>query len=133
MQFPAALIEINVQFDEIDSFRIAHHSRLVVYLERARIQLLSAMGFTISNPLFAVAIYSMKLDFKKPARILERLQVSSEIEQVDGFKLILSERIRRADSLIMKARTEIAFLELETFQPVPVESVFPGLQEAICH
>ena len=132
MRFPSAQIELTVQFDEIDSFRIAHHSRLVVYLERARIQLFAALGFRISAPQFAAAVYSMKLDFKKPARMLEQLTVSSEIERIDGFKLILTERIRRGSALIMKAKTEIAFLELADFQPVPVESVFPGLQESLC-
>lgn len=127
-----AQLEVTVQFDEIDSFQIAHHSRLIVYLERARIQLFASLGFSVQRPQFAAAVYAMKIDFKKPARMLEILHVSSKIERIDGFKIILAERIQRGNSLIMKSKTEIAFLDFDSGYPVPVEAVFPDLQEIIC-
>ena len=96
-------LELTVQFDEIDSFRIAHHTKLVAFLERPRIRLMAQLGFDMAKPPFAVAIYSMQLDFKKAVRLLDNLQVSSQITGIEGFKLILTERIQRDGTLIMKA------------------------------
>ena len=120
-------LELTVQFDEIDSFRIAHHTKLVAYLERPRIRLLANIGFDMVNPPFAAAIYSMNLDFKKTARLLDNLQVSSQITGIEGFKLILTERILRRGSLLLKAKTSLVFLDWDSQSPVPLSSVLPDL------
>jgi len=73
-----------------------------------------------------VVLYSLRLDFKKPARLLESLQVISKIERVEGFKLVLSERIQRGSQLLLKAATEIAFVQLADLSPVPVDLALPG-------
>ena len=126
MQDCSASLEVQVQFDEVDSFRIVHHAKLVVYLERARLVLLKSLGFPLAKPEFAVVLYSLRLDFKKPARLLESLHVISKIERVEGFKLVLSERIQRGTQLLLKAATEIAFVQLTDLAPVPVELALPG-------
>jgi len=126
MQDCSASLEIQVQFDEVDSFRIVHHAKLVVYLERARLVLLKSLGFPLVKAEFAVVLYSLRLDFKKPARLLESLQVISKIERVEGFKLVLSERIQRGSQLLLKAATEIAFVQLADLSPVPVDLALPG-------
>src|ERR1035437_10239782 len=129
MQDCAVNLDVQVQFDEVDSFRIVHHAKLVIFLERARIKLLAALGFPLVDPEFAVVLYNLRLDFKKPARLLETLQVSSKVTRFEGFKLVLEERIERGPDLILKAATEIAFVALDGLRPVPVKLAIPAIRE----
>jgi YbgC/YbaW family acyl-CoA thioester hydrolase len=114
---------VTVPFDDIDSYRIAHHTRLVAYLERARLQLFLSLGFALGEDGYAAVVYAMKLDFKKPARLLDELEVSSEITAIEACKLVLTERIVRNGELVMKSRTEMVFLDPADGLPVPVEVV----------
>ena len=66
----------------------------------------------------------MKLDFKKPARLLEELQVTSRVESVESCKIVLAERVMRGKDLILKARTELVFLDPADQLPLPVPEVF---------
>lgn len=128
MAAPVATVEVVVQFDEVDSFRIGHHSRLVAYLERARLRLLAEAGFSLERPPCAAVVYAMRLDFKKPVRLLDRLQVSSRPLSVEGLKLVLAERIERDGALVMKSRTELAFVDPETGLPLAPAGLFPQWQ-----
>jgi len=117
---------VTVEFEDVDSYRIAHHTKLVAYLERARVRFLAALGFDLQRDDVSIVIYSLDMQFKKTARFLDELAVSVAVESAGAFRLVLGYRITRGDDLIAKATTGLAFVEARTKEPIPVPPEFSG-------
>jgi acyl-CoA thioester hydrolase len=111
---------VTVQFEDVDSYRIVHHTKLVTYLERGRVHFLSRAGFDIRSKNHEMVLYTITMTFKKPARFLDELIVSVYLQSRETFKCTLAYRITRDNELIAKAETEIAFVDTETKEIVPI-------------
>lgn len=103
---------VTVEFEDVDSYKIAHHPRLISYLERARVHFINSLGIDITNGPVAPVVYDIKIRFRKPARLLDRLMVSLKPGKFDGFRLVLEYRIKKNDELLVKATSIIAFCDL---------------------
>ncbi len=111
---------VTVQFEDVDSYNIVHHTKLVAYLERARVQFLSHRGFDFQNKKCEMVLYAISMTFKKPARFLDELNVSVGLKSTETFKCTLAYRIVRGSDLIAKAETDIAFTDPETKEVLPI-------------
>jgi YbgC/YbaW family acyl-CoA thioester hydrolase len=119
MKGASVRIPVTVEFEDVDSFRIAHHARLVVYLERARVRLFAEAGLLDLGETHPV-IYTLTARFLRTARLLDALTVSVFVESIEPLKVALGYRIRRGRDLVLKASTDIAFMDAKTQEVVPV-------------
>lgn len=120
--FPSELtIPVTVEFEDVDSYRIVHHTKLVAYLERARLRLLTSLGVDLVG--VAPVVYELNVRFRKPARLMDELEVAIGVRDVDDYQVALAYRIRRDGETIVKARSIIAFADLErgTLTTMPKE------------
>jgi len=115
---------VTVQFEDVDSYQIVHHTKLVAYLERARVQFFRRIGFDITSKMYEMVLYTITMTFKKPARFLDNLTVSVKLKSTETFKCTFAYRILRNSDLIAKAETEIAFVDPETKKIVPLPENF---------
>jgi acyl-CoA thioester hydrolase len=113
-------VPVTVEFEDVDLFGIANHARLVSFLERARMRLFAAAGVDLDDARVRPVLYDMKVRFREPARLMEVLDVSAEVEAVDSFLLHLHYEIRRGEALVLRARSQIAFRDPEGDGPLPV-------------
>ena len=122
-------IPVTVEFEDVDSFGIAHHTRLLAYLERARLRLLVSLGVDLAG--VAPVVYRLEARFRRPARLLDRLEVAARVRDADDYRVGLEYRIRRGDETLVKARSTIAFADLErgALGTVP-EALSRALREA---
>jgi acyl-CoA thioester hydrolase len=107
------VVPVTVEFEDVDSFRIAHHSKLVTYLERARLRLLTSLGLELEGQTPAPVLYELRLRFRKPARLLDQLVVAVSVSDFDDYKVLLRYRIRRGDDTLVRATSVIAFADLD--------------------
>lgn len=116
-------VPVTVEFEDVDSYRIAHHTRLVAYLERARLRLLTSLGVDLVG--VAPVVYELNVRFRKPARLMDQLEVAVRVRDVDDYHVALAYRISRDGETLVKARSIIAFadLELGTLTTMPKELV----------
>ncbi len=117
-------LPVTVEFEDVDSYGIAHHARLVVYLERARLRFLAACGLSIRPDDCVPVMYSLQMHFRRPALLMDSLEVSAEVESVDDFRVTMAHRIRRGDDLLVRATCVIAFWDPVARAPAPVPAVF---------
>ncbi|HOX42745.1 MAG TPA: thioesterase family protein [Myxococcota bacterium] len=119
-----ASLEVVVEFEDVDSYQIAHHTKLVAYLERARVRLFAAVGLDLRAGPFHMVLYELQVDFKKPAQLLDRLQVAAWVEELSEVKLVLGYRIQGPQGLVCKARTALVFVDPASkgILPVPEEA-----------
>jgi acyl-CoA thioester hydrolase len=117
-------LPITVEFEDVDAFRIVHHARFVLYLERARVRYFADSGIDLTRADLHPVLYRLEIDYKKPARLLDRLTASVRLESAEAHQLTLSHRVRRGGELIAKARTTLAFFDATAGGVVPVPPEF---------
>lgn len=113
---------LNVEFEEVDSYRIAHHTKLIAYLERARVRFFDMIGVELSLDKYTMVLYGLDIKFQKPAFFLDKLDVYIALEKQSDVKLDLFYKIYRGKELLCRASTTLSFVENNSgIIPVPSE------------
>ena len=103
-----------VAFDEVDMYGIVHHSKHLVYLERARIALFSDHGLNPGNLAetdFGLVVVDAKLQFKNPARFQDELVVETLVNRISPVTTTLDYRILRGQEVIMAGVLRLAAVD----------------------
>lgn len=77
---------IDVQFFDLDPMNVVWHGNYVKYLEKARCDLLSKIGYTYDDMKkdgFAYPVAKMDLKFIKPATFMQKLKVVTTIVDIE--------------------------------------------------
>jgi acyl-CoA thioester hydrolase len=70
-------------------------------------------------PGFAFVVRSMTLDFFKPARMDDVLEIVTEPEVVKGASTTVRQRVMRGDELLVEAHVRVAFISGGRARPIP--------------
>ncbi|WP_037074114.1 tol-pal system-associated acyl-CoA thioesterase [Pseudoxanthomonas suwonensis] len=117
-------IPIRVYWEDTDAGGVVYHARYVAFLERARSDALRAMGRgqqALQQAGLVFAVHSMRLDFLRPARLDDLLEVTAEISRVGRASVVFSQRILRGDEVLLAAEVKVASLRAADFRPCPIE------------
>src|SRR6266702_5778230 len=68
---------------------------------------------------FAFVVRSMHLDFLKPARMDDVLDVVTWPIAVQGASIMLAQEVRRGEDVLVKAEVRVAFISGGRAQPIP--------------
>jgi acyl-CoA thioester hydrolase len=71
------------------------------------------------SPGFAFVVRSMQIDFLKPARMDDILDVVTWPVAVKGASISLAQEVRRDGDLLVKAQVRVAFISDGRAQPIP--------------
>jgi acyl-CoA thioester hydrolase len=64
-------------------------------------------------------VRSMQMEFIKPARMDDLLEVSTEPKEVKGASVLLRQQIRRGGELLTEAHVRVAFVTGGRARPIP--------------
>lgn len=107
---------------------IVYHANYLRYMERGRTNHLRLMGaeqqalFEQAEPEgagFAFVVRSMHLDFMRPARMDDVLDVVTWPIAVKGASIMLAQEVRRGEDVLVKAEVRVAFISGGRAQPIP--------------
>lgn len=125
-----------VYWEDTDAGGVVYHARYVAFMERARSEWMRALGWgqeamrTGGGQVFVVR--AMGLDFHKPARLDDSLQVSVELTQCRRASLVMAQQVRRDGELLASATVRLAAVGAADFRPQPIDaqmlSIFESLQ-----
>lgn len=68
---------------------------------------------------FAFVVRSMHLDFLKPARMDDVLDIVTWPVAVKGASIMLAQEVRRGEDVLVKAEVRVAFISSGRAQPIP--------------
>lgn len=114
---------IRVYYEDTDSGGVVYHSNYLNFLERCRTEFLRHLGIEqdrlIKNNNILFAVRSINIDFRKPARFNELLQVTAKISQIKNASISFSQKIIRDSDqqLLCQATILIACLSADSFKP----------------
>jgi acyl-CoA thioester hydrolase len=112
---------VRVYYEDTDAGGVVYHASYLKYLERARTEWLRSQGYSQArlkqeeSLLFTVV--GMTLDFLKPARLDDLLQVRSRASLSGGASVEFSQEILRDSQRILAATVRVACLDAATFRP----------------
>jgi len=115
---------IRVYWEDTDAGGVVYHASYVRFLERARTEWLRAQGvgqqaLRESEDLVLV-IRGMTIDFHKPARLDDELQVSVVMTERRKASLLIEQEISRGGQALVRATVRVACLVASSFRPRPL-------------
>jgi acyl-CoA thioester hydrolase len=121
---PAFSIPIRVYHQDTDAGGVVHHTNYLKFMERARSEWLREIGFS-QNQLavrmgIVFAVSTIKMDFVKPARLDDRLQVTLNLARRGRASLTLDQEIWLEAELLCRAEIKVGCLDAGKFTPVAI-------------
>jgi acyl-CoA thioester hydrolase len=121
-------LRVRVYYEDTDFTGIVYHANYLRYMERGRTNYLRLIGvdhralFEATEkeaPGFAFVVRSMNIEFLKPARMDDVLEIITEPEEVKGASTTVRQRVMRGDELLVEARVRVAFISGGRARPIP--------------
>jgi len=122
------VMPVRVYYEDTDFTGIVYHANYLRFMERGRSNYLRLLGadqrslFEAAQteaPGFAFVVRSMAIEFLKPARMDDVLEVATSYEEVKGASIMLHQRILRGDELLIEAHVRVAFVCDGRARPIP--------------
>lgn len=115
-----------VYWEDTDGGGVVYHANYLKFLERARTEWLRHKGFEqsllVQSQQLVFVVYTMQLEFLKPARLDDALDISVHLEHCRRASFAVSQQIRdtRSGAELCRAQVEIACLHAQSFRPIPI-------------
>jgi tol-pal system-associated acyl-CoA thioesterase len=115
---------VRVYYEDTDAGGVVYHSQYLNFMERARTEWLRHLGFEQTflreslNILFVV--HSMQIQFKKPAKFDDMIQVSSQLINLRLGSFECQQKISRQEEVLIEAQVKIACVDALTFKPTGI-------------
>ncbi len=114
------VLPVRVYYEDTDFTGIVYHGAYVRFFERARSDFLRLIGIHHKELAdgdhgvsLAFAVRTMTLDFRKPARIDDILEVRTGLAEYRGARVRLDQRIYRDGELLVFADVTVAVITSE--------------------
>jgi len=115
---------IRVYYEDTDAGGVVYHSNYLNFMERARTEWLRSMGYeqtTVKNEFgVIIVVHSLSINFKKPARFNDMLEVRCELANVGRGSIEMAQIISCNGVELIHAHIKAAFVDAETFKPVAI-------------
>ena len=124
--------KIKVYYEDTDAGGIVYYANYLKFLERARSEALSDIGFSnkkIKKDFGAIIVVkSCDIDFKKSAHLEDHLKINSFITSFSKTSFIMSQTIFRNKDVIVKSTVHLVFVN-EKNKPIKIpERIFKSLK-----
>ena len=122
------VMPVRVYYEDTDFSGIVYHANYLRFMERGRSNYLRLLGADQRSlfeeaqqeaPGFAFVVRSMTIEFLKPARMDDVLDVITSYGEVKGASITLQQRILRGDELLIEAQVRVAFVCGGRARPIP--------------
>jgi len=122
------IMPVRVHYEDTDFSGIVYHANYLRFMERGRSNYLRLIGADQRSlfaeaereaPGFAFVVRSMTIDFRKPARMDDVLDVVTAYAEVKGASIVLDQRVLRGDELLVEAQVRVVFICDGRARPIP--------------
>ncbi len=119
---------VRVYYEDTDFSGIVYHASYLRFMERGRTNYLRLIGadhralFEATEkeaPGFAFVVRSMTIEFLRPARMDDVLEIVTTPVEVGGASVILKQQVKRGEELIVEADVRVAFVSGGRARPIP--------------
>jgi acyl-CoA thioester hydrolase len=121
-------LPVRVYYEDTDFSGIVYHANYLRFMERGRTNYLRLLGAdhralfeqTESEaPGFAFVVRSMQIEYLKPARMDDLLDVVTHPLEVKGASILLAQEVLRGADVLIEAKVRVAFVSGGRARPIP--------------
>ncbi len=125
-----------VQYYETDKMGIVHHSNYIRWMEEARVDFLSQIGWNYDR-LESLGVVSPVLEveckYRQSVRFPELITVNVSVLKFDGLKLKLNyEMLNEKGALVFKGQSVHCFLDSEG-RPIRMKEKYPEFYKSMMY
>lgn len=127
---------VRIYYEDTDAGGVVYHANYIKFMERARTEFLRALGFELDalerEQRLLFAVRGLTVDYHRPARLNDRLEVTVGFEAVRPASLWFNQRILRAGETLCAGRVRVAALSAERFRPMAIPDFMLARLTAQC-
>jgi acyl-CoA thioester hydrolase len=122
------IMTVRVYYEDTDFSGIVYHANYLRFMERGRTNHLRLLGAdhralfeeaARETPGFAFVVRSMRIEFLKPARMDDVLDIVTAPHEVKGASITLHQQVLRGDELLVEAQVRVACVSGGRARPIP--------------
>lgn len=126
-----------IHYYETDKMGITHHSNYIRFMEEARMNFLSEIGYPMSrleSEGITSPVVSVNCDYKKPSTYDDEIEIEVTLTQYTGVKLSLAYTMKNVQTgnLIATATSTHCFID-GNGRPIAVKKNFPEFDVLLKH
>jgi acyl-CoA thioester hydrolase len=119
---------VRVYYEDTDFTGVVYHASYLRFMERGRTNYLRLLGadqrvlfeqVEKEAPGFAFVVRSMQIDFRRPARMDDVLEVVTVPKEVKGASVVLQQSVNRDGEMLVEATVQVAFVSNGRARPIP--------------
>ena len=115
---------VRVYYEDTDAGGVVYYANYLRFMERARTEWLRSIGYEQSDLAerhgVVFVVRSAAIDYLRPARFNDTLQVSVELIKVGAGHIDVVQRVTRNAELIAEATVKVACVGLRSMRPVRI-------------
>ena len=112
------ILPVRVYFEDTDFSGLVYHASYLRWCERGRSDFLRLLGISHGRLIApgegaepaAFVVRRLEIDYLRPARIDEVLEVVTECAELSGAHIVLGQEIRRADARLCKLLAKVVLI-----------------------
>ena len=116
----AHVLPIRIYFEDTDFSGVVYHANYLRFMERGRSDMLLLLGVNhdalvdgfLGEPL-AFAVRHIDVEFFKPARIDDLVEVETRLAETAGARLVLGQIVRCGSNVLVEARVTVVMINAE--------------------
>ncbi|HWM82704.1 MAG TPA: tol-pal system-associated acyl-CoA thioesterase [Pseudolabrys sp.] len=121
-------MQVRVYYEDTDFTGIVYHANYLRFMERGRTNYLRLIGADqrglfeqaqAEAPGFAFVVRQMNMNFRKPAKMDDVLEIVTECAEVKGASVMMAQRVMRGEELLLDAQVQVAFISGGRARPIP--------------
>ena len=117
---------VRIYYEDTDAGGVVFYANYLKFFERARTEMLRTKGYQLDELHATLGILfvvrSVQVEYLKPARFNDLLNVSSELSEIKKTRLIFTQVISKAELELCHAEICVACIEAETMRPTAIPS-----------
>jgi tol-pal system-associated acyl-CoA thioesterase len=114
-------VPVRVYYQDTDAGGVVYHAQYLAFMERARTELLDAMGIHLGELANArrvlFLVYELNARYHAPARLHDMLSVSAEVVKMGRASLVFRHRVERGAELLVEAEVTLATVDRDRMRP----------------
>ncbi|MDD2760242.1 MAG: tol-pal system-associated acyl-CoA thioesterase [Methylomonas sp.] len=115
---------VRVYYEDTDAGGVVFYANYLKFFERARTEMLRCSGFEqdslIAQENVIFVVRSVAVDYLKPARFNEQIDVSAKIIENKKVSLIFEQAITREQDTLCKGIIRIVCVDAKSMRPKPI-------------
>jgi acyl-CoA thioester hydrolase len=122
------VLPVRVYYEDTDFSGVVYHASYLRFMERGRTDYLRLLGVDHralfeeterEAPGFHFVVRAMQIEFLKPARMDDVLEIVTAPEDVKGASIVLHQQVVRAGEVLVEAHVRVAFVSAGKAQRIP--------------